>query len=206
MHLEAVAWVPDDDAQRNWSIAAGLAAKWVQDRCSMEGASGVLITHTMDDTHVPELQAFERANCRTSRLAKAARVGAGIGPVLSYVPDEEDLSFAMQKARKSSLGVVEGILSFPLSGWAAWFEAWDLVAEKPTPPLPETIKEAVGRLAFHGNNGFGDPFGKQQARSIIDGLAEVAPLDPKLILGATLAAGVSPRGIKNLSRLMDTFG
>ena len=108
---------------------------------------------------------------------------------------------AMSLARHSSLGVVETV-SFPLLGWASWFEAWDLVRQEPTPPLPESVRECVERLAFYGNNGFGDQFGKRQAQSILEQLDEPARKASALLPGALIAAGLSPRGIQNIRRLM----
>jgi hypothetical protein len=67
--------------------------------------------------------------------------------------------------------------------------------------LPEVVREAVDRLAFHGNNGFADAFGKKVARSILDDVAAETSLDVDLILGAALASGVRPRGVENLKRL-----
>lgn len=202
MSISFVAWVPDDDPERDWNIAAGLAARWVDDRCMKEGASGVLVTNTLDHLGVPELEDFERRHSRTSRLASRDRVGSGRGPVLSYVPAAEELQFAMALARDSSLGVVETI-SFPLSGWAAWFEAWNLIDDQPTPPLSEAIRNAVEHLKFHGHNGFGDQFGKDRARAILGELHAEGSLDAGLLAGAVLAAGVSARGVKNLTKLMD---
>lgn len=201
MNLSSVAWVPDDDSQRDWNVAAGLAARWVDDRCNEEEASGVLVTNTLDHLGVPELEDFERRHSRTSRLASADRVGSGRGPVLSYVPRAEELQFAMDLARDSSLAVVETI-SFPLSGWAAWFEAWNLVDDQPTPPLPEAIKKAVDRLKFYGNNGFTDQLGKKQARSIVSDLLPSSEFDINFLPGAVLAAGVPARGVKNLRTLV----
>ncbi len=202
MSISSVAWVPDDDPERDWSIAAGLATRWVDDRCTKEGASGVLVTNALNHLGVPELDDFVGRHTRTSRLAGQSRVGAGVGPVLSYVPFVDDLDFAMGLARGSSLAVVETV-SFPASGWAAWFQALNLVTGVRTPPLAEPIKGAVDRLEFYGNNGFGDQFGKQQARSILSDLRNVETFDSDLLLGAVLAAGVSARGVKNLGRLID---
>lgn len=202
MNLSFVAWIPDDDPDRDWSIAAGLAVRWVEDRCREERASGVLVTNALDHLGVPELDDFERRHTRTSRRAGRNRVGVGVGPVLSYVPHAEELEFAMRLARESSLAVVETV-TFPLSGWAAWLGAWNLVADEPTPPLAGTIKSVVDRLVFYGNNGFGDDFGKRQARSILSELSHQGSLNRDLILGAVLAAGSSARATMNLGRLMD---
>ncbi len=203
MDLVQVAWVPDDDPERDWSIAAGLAVDWVEQRCSEEKASGVLVTHSVGTTNVPELRDFTRRHAHTSRLASSDRVGAGFGPVLSYVPDEEDLYFAMQLARKSSIAVVEAT-SFPLFGWASWFEARNLITGDVALPLDEPVREAVDRLHFNSNNNFGDPFGKQQARSILDKIS-MDDGTSDVILGAVLAAGVRPNGVRNLRRLIEAL-
>jgi hypothetical protein len=149
MSLSSAAWVPDDDPDRDWSTAAGLAVRWVEDRCREEGASGVLVTNALNHLGVPELDDFERRHTRTSRRSGRNRVGAGAGPVLSYVPHAEELEFAMRLARESSLAVVETV-TFPLSGWAAWLGAWNLVTDEPTPPLAGTIKAVVDRLVSTG--------------------------------------------------------
>lgn len=199
-----VAWVPDDDPQRDWGIAARLAAASVDARCSVEGATGVLVTNTMDHLGVEALDQFERRHTRTSRRAGRHRIGSGLGPVLSYVPQERELEFAMHLARSSSLAVVETV-SLPLLWWASWFEAWDLVRESQTPPLPEAVRDAVERLAFYGNSGFGDDFGRKRAESILSGLDDSARQNGVLLPGAVIAAGVSARGAGNLLRLMENL-
>lgn len=201
MTFSAVAWVPDDDPERDWSVAAALAAAWVEDRCREEDASGVLVTNTLGFLGVPELEAFEGRHTRTSRRAARARVGSGRGPVLSYVPYVEELEFAMGLARHSSLAVVETV-GFPIAGWARWLRAWNLIEGTPAAPLPEPITEAVDRLRFYGNNGFGDDFGKRQARTILSGLQGQDQCF-ELVPSAVLAAGVSARGVAKLTQLMD---
>ncbi len=202
MALLFTAWVPDDDPERDWSVAAGLAVDWVEERCRQEGASGVLVTNTLDSQGVPELDGFERRHVRTSRRAGRGRVGRGVGPVLSYVPHAEELEFAMRLARGSSLAVVETV-SFPLIGWAARLGATNLITGETTSPPADPVNEAVDRLKFYGNNGFGDDFGKRQARTILADLRAVGSLDLAVIRGAVLAAGVSARGVKNLGQLME---
>ena len=199
MPFTAVAWVPDDDPERGWDIAAGWAAEWVDARCQEAGTRGALTTNSLDHLGLPALDWFAQKHARTSRLSKVS-APHGI-PVLSYVPEAENLHHAMNIARNSAIAVVEGGL-FPLQGWAAWLGATDLTTNEPTPPLSDDIRRTVERLEFNGNNNFGDPFGKQQAHSILN---EVTPDDETvdLILGAVLAAGVRPKGVKNLKRLMD---
>jgi len=198
MTLRSAAWVPDDDPERDWSLAAAWAAQWVEERCREEQASGVLVTNAMDFLGVPELEDFEQRHARASRRAGRTRVGSGVGPVLSYVPHAEDLQFAMTIARDSSLAVVETV-SFPVSGWAAWLGALNLVTGTPTPALPDSLRTTVDRLVCCGTNGFSDPFGKKQARSILSQVRSEVEL--RLLQGAMLAAGLSARAVTNLERL-----
>jgi hypothetical protein len=202
--LLSFAWVPDDDPTRDWEVAARLAAAWVDGRCQHEGATGVLLTNTMDYLGVTALDVFAARHVRTSPRAARERAGTGVGPVLSYVPHEKELEMAMNLARRSSLGVVETV-SFPLLGWASWFGAWDLVRQEPTPPLPESVRACVDRLAFYGNNAFADQFGKRQARSILERLDDPTRKASALLPGALIAAGVSGRGIRPIRQLMATI-
>lgn len=197
--MRLTAWVPDDDPERDWGIGAALAVGWVDQRCREEAARGVLVTNVRADFGVPELTEFARRNSTTSRRSKSRPPGSG--PVLSYVPDLENLEFAMRLARGTSLAVVETV-ALPLAGWAAWFGSWNLVADEPTPPLSPEFKKEVERLKFYGNNGFGDQFGKDRARSILRDLRTLEDFDRDVLLGAVLAIGVSARGVKNLSKLM----
>ncbi|MGH9285334.1 MAG: hypothetical protein ACRD0M_06630 [Acidimicrobiales bacterium] len=162
-----------------------------------EGADAVLVTNTLGHLD-PELEAFARRHTHTTRRAGRARVGPGIGPVLAYVPYVDDLEFAMDLARGSSLAVVE-TASFPLEGWARWLGAWDLVNDEASAPLPGVLAGAVDRLAFYGNNGFGDDFGKRQATAILRELC-AADEPTRLLPSAVLAAGVSARGVAKLEK------
>lgn len=201
----AHAWVPDDDPTRDWSTAAGWAVEWVDERCRLENASGVLVTNALNHLGVPELDAFEQRHARTSRRAGRARVPEGDGPVLAYVPHAEDLEFAMRLAQNSSLGVVETV-SFPLGGWAAWVGALNLTTGEVTSPMSSVVTDAVERLEFYGNNGFGDDFGKRMARTILDELVDTHEWRVGILPGAVLAAGVSAHGVINLARLIDKAG
>lgn len=205
MTPKAFAWAPDDDPTRDWRVAAGWAVDWVDERCRMEGTTGVLVTNTMSHLGVPDLNGFEQRNTRTSPRAGRARRPEGQGPVLAYVPHAGGLDFATRLARNSSLAVVETV-SFPLGGWAACVGAFNLATEEFTGPLDPAVAEAVERLSFYGNNGFGDDISKRMARSILDDLPDIPAWGHRLLPGAILAAGVSDRGVKNLEKLVTRLG
>ncbi|MFJ4793336.1 hypothetical protein [Kitasatospora purpeofusca] len=39
------AWVPDDDPERDWELAADLAVAWVRRECAEQDAAGVLVVN-----------------------------------------------------------------------------------------------------------------------------------------------------------------
>ncbi|MFF4344318.1 hypothetical protein ACFY00_30880 [Kitasatospora sp. NPDC001540] len=202
------AWVPDDDPERDWELAADLAVSWIRRECAEQGASGVLVLNgRRAHESVPSLRSFAAEHTVTTPAASRERVGRGVGPVLAYVPDEKTLDFAMRLARGSSLAVVESVQSFALRGWASALGAIDLTRpdERPEEASPGFAK-AIDRLNSYKNNGFGDPFGKQQAQRTLQNLADSEGLDPEAVLGALAARGASSRALRNLAKLIDGLG
>lgn len=124
------------------------------------------------------------------------------GPVLCVRLRPRTSSSRHILARRSSLAVLESSF-FPLRGWAAWLGARNLATGEATPKLLATIRDAVERLKYYGNNAFAERFGKDRARSIVGELRGRGDFDRDLVLGAVLAAGVSAHGVKNLAALID---
>jgi hypothetical protein len=202
MTLRASAWIPDDDPERPWDTAAQLAVTWVEQQCRAEHLGGLMVTNDLSRQHgVSALGEFERRHSRTSRRSNGGRTGPG--PVLSYVPDLQDLEFSTRRAGTSSLAVVESVAN-PIAGWAAWLGALNLLTGEPTPAMSDEQTKAVERLKFYGNNAFGDRFGKDRARGILNDLHGSSDFDIAFLSGAVLAAGVSARGVKNLRRISET--
>ncbi|CAL9676408.1 hypothetical protein ACFW40_33320 [Streptomyces sp. NPDC058807] len=201
------AWVPDDDPERDWEIAADLAVKWVRRECAEQSADGVLVLNAFGvEQQIPSLRRFAAEHTVTTPRASRDRVGRGKGPVLAYVPDERTLDFAASLARGSSLAIVESIHGFPLEGWARQLGAIDLTRPHEQPEqLNSELTEAIDRLVFYKNNGFGDQFGKQQARRILQDLRAAGLLERDIILGAMAAKGASDRAVRNLGKLIDTL-
>jgi len=110
-------------------------------------------------------------------------------PVLAYVPDLDDLEYAMALASGSALAVVGSTL-LPLRGWATWLGALDLPVGLKTSPLDSQIMAIINRLAYYGNNRYSDVMGKQMPRNILAEMTSQGTLDRDMVLGATLA-GVS---------------
>ncbi|MFG2698853.1 hypothetical protein [Kitasatospora sp. NPDC048407] len=202
------AWVPDDDPERDWELAADLAVSWIRRECAEQRASGVLVVNAFGvEQQVPSLRSFAAEHTVTTPRASRDRVGRGVRPVLAYVPDEKTLDFATHLARGSSLAVVESTQGFALRGWASALGAIDLTRpdERPEEASPGFAK-AIDRLDLYKNNGFGDPFGKQQALHILQDLVRSEGLDPEAVLGALAARGASSRALRNLAKLIDELG
>jgi hypothetical protein len=152
------------------------------------------------------LRRFAAEHVVTTPRASRDRAGCGNGPVLAYVPDERTLDFAVDLARGSSLAVVESIHGFPLEGWARQLGAIDLTRPDEQPePFGSELAEAIDRLGFYKNNGFGDAFGKQQARRILQDLRGAGLLERDVVLGAQAAKGASDRAVRNLGKLIDAL-
>ncbi|MEU3559354.1 hypothetical protein [Kitasatospora sp. NPDC006786] len=203
--LVRAAWVPDDDPERDWELAADLAVAWVRRECAEQDASGVLVVNAFGvEQQIPSLRTFAAEHTVTTPRAARSRVGSGIGPVLAYVPDEKTLNFAAGLARGSSLAIVESIGGFPLRGWASQLGAVDLTRpdEQPAGLRPEVAK-AIEQLNFYKNNGFGDQFGKEQARRILQTLQSAGALERDVVLGTLAARGASDRAVRNLGKLID---
>lgn len=201
------AWVPDDDPERDWEIAADLAVAWVRQECAEQGAAGVLVLNAFGvEQQIPSLRRFAAEHTVTTPRASRDRVGRGKGPVLAYVPDEKTLDFAAGLARGSSLAIVESIHGFPLKGWARQLGAIDLTRPDEQPEqIDSELAEAIDRLDFYKNNGFGDQFGKQQAQRILQDLRGSGLLERDVVLGALAAKGASDRAVRNLGKLIDAL-
>lgn len=201
------AWVPDDDPERDWEIAADLAVSWIRQECAEQGAVGVLVLNAFGvEEAIPSLRRFAAHSVVTTPRASRDRVGRGTGPVLAYVPDEGTLDFAASLARESSLAIVEDIHGFPLEGWARQLGAIDLTRPDVQPEqFDAELAGAIDRLDFYKNNGFGDRFGKQQAQRILEDLRAAGLLERNIVLGTLAAKGASGRAVRNLGKLIDAM-
>lgn len=196
------AWVPDDDPHRDLETAAQIAADWISQECTDQHATGILVMNALGaEESNPALRQFAAKHTRTTPRVRGSF--HGVGPTLAYVPSAPTLHYAAGLARGSSIAVVEGRNLFPLQGWARALGAVDLTRpdELPAPIEPE-LAEPIDRLLVCSNNGFGDNYGKQQARRILEELRDEGLLHRDFTLGALLAYGVSDNGIRNLAQII----
>ncbi|MEU7839242.1 hypothetical protein [Nonomuraea sp. NPDC049129] len=150
---------------------------------------------------IRSIESLDRLASRYGHATLRSQPPGRRGPVLAYVPTYEALEDAAGMARDSYLCVVEGSTS--MAGWASAVGAEDLLRPGQTAaPLDPDLAKELDSLVFYGNNGWGDQFGKQQARRL---LANLRPewRDSAIICGYMLAKGRSAQGVKNLTKIME---
>lgn len=204
-HLQAAAWVPDDDPERPWDEAADLAADWIWERSEAEGVKPLLVTNTFQNARdIESLEAIARAG------GQATPQGQGRfdrGPVLAYVPYERTLKLALNLARGYSLAVVESV-GFPLGEWAAGAAAINLLDGSPSvSSLPDDVRADLDHAVFFGgNNGWTGSHEKKHARNHLTRHVQAGRLMPEQAAAYVMAKGVSDRGAKRLRLLLEKVG
>jgi hypothetical protein len=161
----------------------------------------LLITNALESAvSVPTLVRFAQRHAHTTPQSRSRP--QGVGPVLAYVPYAKSLELANRLARRSSLCIVESV-GFPVGGWAAQVGAFDLIRKTATSPEPNAeVAEAMDNLRFYGNNGWGDEFGRRQARRVLSDLRARGLLEPDVVVSAMLARGCSDKAADRLAKLM----
>jgi hypothetical protein len=200
-YLKAAAWVPDDDPERPWDVAAQLAAVWIWERSETEGVAPLLVTNALKSgTFMPVLDEIARAGGHAAPLGKDR---FGPGPVLAYVPDERSMKFALDLARGYSLAVVEGY-SFPIGEWAAGAGAINLLTGKGSQSsIPNDVRKDLDHVVFFGgNNGWTGSHEKSNARTFLTEHVRSGRLAPDAAAGYVMAKGVSDHGAKRLKDLL----
>lgn len=203
-HLQAAAWVPDDDPDRPWEDAADLAAGWIRERSEIEEAGPVLVTNTFQNgVGISCLEEIARLGGQATPQGKRR---FDHGPVLAYVPDERTLKLALDLARGYSLAVVETV-SFPLAEWAAGAKAINLLdGSTSASTIPDDVKNDLDHAVFFGgNNGWTGSHEKQHARSQLESHVRSGRLEPEQAASYVMSQGVSDAGAKRLRRLLENL-
>lgn len=201
-HLQAAAWVPDDDPQRPWDEAADLAADWIWERGEVEGVKPLLITNTFQNAKgIESLEVIAREG---GQATPQGNERFDRGPVLAYVPDERTLKLALNLARGYSLAVVETV-SFPLAEWAAGADAINLLdGSTSSSGLSDEVKADLDHAVFFGgNNGWTGPHEKDHARNHLASHVRASRLTPDQAASYVMAKGVSDKGAKRLRLLLE---
>lgn len=201
-HLQAAAWVPDDDPERPWEDAADLAATWIWKRSDIETTAPLLVTNTFQNAvGIDCLNEIARQGGQATPQGKQRFER---GPVLAYVPDERTLRFAFGLARGYSLAVVESI-SFPLAEWAAAADAINLLdGSTSSSNLPDDVRADLDRAVFFGgNNAWTGSHEKEHARAQLVRHVRSGRLTPEQAASYVMARGVSDKGAKRLRLLLE---
>jgi hypothetical protein len=193
----AAAWVPEQTGM-DWAEAATLAVDWAR----VQGRPIVLLSEVLEQNwNIPALDRIPQAN----RFSRRSRYSGGGATIVAYVPSPEMLAQAIRGARGAALVVVEGFGN-RVFGWAAAVGALDLVSGETTAPLTEEVSDAVDALAFVGNNGFADQYGKRDAKRIIAGLAQQDSFDGALLSSAVAAHGLSGSAVQRIREFCEAAG
>ena len=201
-HLQAAAWVPDDDAERPWEDAADLGADWIWKRSEIEGVEPILVTNTFQNA--VGVGCLEEIARKGGQATPQGKQRFNRGPVLAYVPDERTMRLALDLARGYSIAVVEGSL-FPLSEWAASAEAINLLdGSTRASSLPDNVRADLDHAVFFGgNNGWTGAHEKQHARSHLARHVRAGRLAPEQAASYAMAKGVSAKGAVRLCLLLE---
>lgn len=204
-HLQAAAWVPDDDPERPWDEAADLAADWIWERSEIEGVTPLLVTNTFQNA--VGIDCLEEIAREGGQATPQGKQRFDRGPVLAYVPDERTLKLALNIARGYSLAVVETV-SFPLAEWAAGAGAVNLLdGSTSSSSLPDDVKADLDHAVFFGgNNGWTGQHEKEHARNHLVRHVQAGRLAPEQAASYVMARGVSDKGAKRLRLLLEKVG
>lgn len=204
-HLQAAAWVPDDDPERPWDEAADLAADWIWERSEIEGVTPLLVTNTFQNA--VGIDCLEEIAREGGQATPQGKQRFDRGPVLAYVPDERTLKLALNLARGYSLAVVETV-SFPLAEWAAGAGAVNLLdGSTSSSSLPDDVKADLDHAVFFGgNNGWTGQHEKEHARNHLVRHVQAGRLAPEQAASYVMARGVSDKGAKRLRLLLEKVG
>ena len=201
-HLQAAAWVPDDDPERPWDEAADLAADWIWERTRVEGIKPLLVTNTFQNA--VGIQSLDKIARDGGQATPQGNQRFDRSPVLAYVPDERTLKLALDLARGYSLVIVETV-SCPLAEWAATAGAINLLdGSTHQSGIPDDVKADLDHAVFFGgNNGWIGQDEKQHARNHLACHVQTGRLTPEQASSYVMAKGVSDRGAKRLRLLLE---
>ncbi|NLI84514.1 MAG: hypothetical protein GX440_03750 [Propionibacterium sp.] len=201
-HLQAVAWVPNDDPACPWDEAADLAADWIWERSEAEGITPLLVTNTFQNAR--GIESLEEIASKGGQATSQTKQRFDRGPVLAYAPDERTLKLALNLARGYSLAIVETV-SFPLAEWAAEAGAINLLdGSVSSSSLSDDVKADLdSAVLFGGNNGWTGEYEKQHARNHLARQVQAGQLTPEQAASYVMAQGVSDTGAKRLRLLLE---
>ncbi|NMK86582.1 hypothetical protein HHM15_02850, partial [Staphylococcus capitis] len=149
-----------------WEEAITLAADWIWERSREEDLAPLLVSNAQNAASFgyADLDEIIRAG---GHATPQSRSRPDRGPVLTFVPDERSLHFAMGLARGYSLAVVEGSTS--LAEWAAGAAAINLLTgQVTTSQVDDDVRKDLDSVIFYGGrNGWTGADEKAQVRRFL---------------------------------------
>jgi hypothetical protein len=198
--MAVAAWVPFDPPLRP-ADSVGLAIRWINQQARLLGARALIVA--------PH-RSLLTGDSAIGRIAKAVesvtpRSHSGVyGPrsVLVHSPGAKEMHLAMTYAEGGAIAALEWP-SDKLIGWAIEVGALNLRTGAVTEDTrTDEQREWLEHLLFVGNNGWGDTYGKRDARSILGSMKQAGCLDRDLILGHMMAHRQGEGSIKTLAELI----
>lgn len=170
------AWTPFDQNHGQTPTLLALAVEWVEQECAEQGRVGLLITPDKDiSLYAEPIQDLAARHEWITRRGGMRRRPAGGCPVLVHCPMFDDLRYAADLARGSSLCATEWP-DVPLAGRASARGALNLVTGEATPRPADDVARLLDHLHFAGNNGWFDRPGMRDAVRLLSQLRTRSPL------------------------------
>ncbi|TDB91019.1 hypothetical protein E1264_03220 [Actinomadura sp. KC216] len=200
------AWMPDDRPGRDNEVMAGLAAAWVAAEAREQQAVPLLVTAQLSvQEGIETLSRFARDHAATTprgEMRTGRGANRGRGPVLGFLLNYKEFSWAARFARGSSLTLVED-RNYPLIGWAMETGALNLSTGEPTPDRrTEYQRQQLDHILSNGNNGWSRGTGADRTLQILHDLHCEEPMSADVILGTMLARGKSGSALTDLAKLI----
>lgn len=199
-YKSVAAWVPYEET-RDFDSAAAVAIEWAEGEAAARGLSAILVTDQKGEYHGKAL--FEPFRAGRHASPRSSGVAVRPGAVIAHVPTPAALELAMRLARGNALVVVEHPSPWRLAGWAAMFDAQNLLTGLKESPLSPDVLNNLQALATYGNNGYANGFGRNGARRLLSEMHDAGQLDRDLVLSALITFDISADALEVIAKLID---
>lgn len=195
----SVVWAPWQD-NTELELATSAVVIWLAENAPELGSRLTVVPNVNAAASTPSAEAFSaNGNILTHKNRRRHVRG---GPVLAYVPDDEELSLAVPRSEGNFLGLV-AFHQPALDGFAAATKALNVLTGEHDSGVSEEIDKLFVRLDFAGYKGFpkSDAYVMRRAAPIIEDLLSEG-LDADFIVTYALARGLPFRHAKELRELL----
>jgi hypothetical protein len=196
----------------SWDEAERYAVAWLRDKLTSHGGRLLVAGETKasisNAAHGPLAPLIQNADQVTRRTRHGSH-GSGqrrgrVVLALFATPHVMEIASAAAEP-DGALCVIEGTIN-ELPGWAQDMVALDLLTGQATvDERSEQLMADLATLAFVGNNGWEDDYGKRDARRILQAIKQRGELAPGVVLGSMMARGAYGDAVDQLAKLQGTF-